>query len=171
MIKAVVTIIFLIFLAGAPSIGFSQTASPAKDPALIEALYNTVSSELVCLCGCNTTIKLCPHANCGFATPARKQIRELLATGVSVEEIKSQFVERHGEVILAKPEMKGFNLVGYFLPFIVILVVAAGLIKLASFWTRKGQEAAVHGSAAGEPSSARREYSSRLEQELAEFDD
>lgn len=165
-----VTVLFLftvLFVSTTPLM--AEQGVFAKDPALAEALYNQAASELMCLCGCNTVVKSCPHTDCGYAIPVKKRIRDMIAEGAGVEEIKSVFVQERGEVALAKPEKKGFNLVGYIFPFIALLVMAVAVWRLANYWTRQGQKGGEIAAATGD-SAAAKEYDQRLEQELSEFD-
>ena len=47
-----------------------------------DALYEQLISDMACLCGCGTTLKTCPHENCDKAVPARKEIRQMVDSGL-----------------------------------------------------------------------------------------
>lgn len=166
--KTIIAIIGLtLMIAGAP-VASAQSA-PLTDPALIEALYNQVTGSLQCLCGgCQTTIKNCPHGNCGFSIPERKRIRQDIIAGLPPDQIMAAYVARYGQVILSKPEEKGFNLVGYYLPYFILAAVAGVLYWLASLWARRGEKRASQGATTS-PTDPE-QYDDRLERELAEFE-
>lgn len=99
-----------------------------------------VEETLICLCGCGQTIKNCPHENCGFAIPAQEKIASYVKSGKSKEEILDIFMKQYGDEVLAMPKKEGFNLLGYIMPF-VALIMAAGLIVVTiRSWTAKGAE-------------------------------
>lgn len=99
-----------------------------------------IEEKLMCLCGCNSTIKSCPHENCGFAIPARKQIAELIAAGKDEAAIIDFFVAKYGEEILAAPKKEGFNLLGYIMPFVALIVAAGIVIIILRKWTSRGKD-------------------------------
>lgn len=104
----------------------------------ISPLQSEVEESLICLCGCGQTVKNCPHENCGFAVPARAKIMAYLNEGKTREEVMELFVSKYGEEVLATPSKKGFNLLGYVMPF-VALVLAAGIIMIIiKKWTSTG---------------------------------
>ena len=104
----------------------------------ITPLQSEIEEALICLCGCGQTVKNCPHENCGFAIPAREKMVNYIEEGKNKREIMELFVKKYGEEVLATPSKKGFNLLGYIMPFLA-LIVAAGLIMVViRQWTSKG---------------------------------
>ena len=99
-----------------------------------QKIFDQLGTDLMCLCGCNTTLKHCPHTNCSYAVPARKRIRKLLGEGKSYDEIVAVFVKARGEVALAAPKKEGFNLVGYVMPFLALIVAGSGVAVTAKKW-------------------------------------
>lgn len=115
---------------------FFVLAAPAYSE--ITPLQSEIEEAIICLCGCGQTVKNCPHENCGFAVPARNKIISYLAEGKSKSEIMDLFVNKYGEEVLATPSKKGFNLLGYIMPF-VALIVSGGLIMIIiKKWTTTG---------------------------------
>lgn len=137
-----------------------------------DALYDTLTRELACLCGCNQTVKACPHTTCDSAIPTRNKIKELIGLGKNHDEIISYFVKEKGQIILAKPKQEGFNLVGYILPFVAIALVGGLVLKLIKSWTR-GVSPAVSQTAArrGPGEGAGGLLAERMKKELSEFED
>lgn len=56
---------------------------------------------------------------------------------MSGQQIVDAFVRENGISILMAPPKRGFNLAGYFVPSIVILVAAAVLTVVIRRWTRR----------------------------------
>jgi len=134
-----------------------------------EAVYDHLISKLMCLCGCNTTLKACPHVNCDFAIPRKREILAMLDDGAAQDEIEADMVTRFGQRILSAPPKTGFNLVGYILPFVAIVAVGILLIRIAAAWAGREKTAPAAGSAAANlpvDAALRR----KMERELSEFD-
>lgn len=142
----------LILLASASSLTHAFTVSE-------------VARELSCRCGCSMTVDGCNHTNCPFAVPARKAIDEKIAQGMSKEAVIQSFVAQYGEVVLAAPTKKGFNLTAWILPFVAILAGAGIVRAVIKRWAQPAREQE-------RPSSAEDdvEYRARLEKELKELD-
>ncbi len=153
----------------------SSVAAPSATGSKpsVEEVFNNMQNELMCLCGCNSMLKKCPHINCGFAIPERKEILSQLKSGKSKDEVITYLVEKHGEQILSAPTKKGFNLVGYATPFIAIVLVGSLVGKTVSRWVRRGTEASLNTSAASTPrkDNVDKDLAERLKKELADFDD
>lgn len=159
-------------LALAVAAGFF-IASPAPAAEDSQALFDRVSTDLMCLCGCNATIKTCPHADCGFAIPARARIREMIAGGKTYDDIVASFVGQHGEVIRSAPPKEGFNLVGYAMPFLALAAAGVAVGGIARRWARKGESARAEMSAGAKRAPAdpaRAALSEKLKNELRDFD-
>lgn len=109
-------------------------------PASISAgdIQSELEETLICLCGCGQTIKSCPHQNCGFAIPAKAKIEAYLREGKTKEEIIDAFLAQNGEEVLATPKKEGFNLLGYLMPFIVLIGAAGIIIFIIRGWTKTG---------------------------------
>ena len=104
--------------------------TPAK-----QALYDDLTSNMSCQCGCGTTLKTCPHENCTSAVPARKEILGFIDKGMDREGVKTAMVALHGEVILSQPMFRGFNVMAWITPFIVILVVGYIVALMVKKWS------------------------------------
>ena len=101
-------------------------------------LQSELEAAMICLCGCGQTIKDCPHQNCGYAIPARKKIKDHLEEGKTKAEILDIFVAKYGEEALATPPKKGFNLLGYIMPFVVLLFAGVLIMVIIRKWTARG---------------------------------
>ncbi len=125
--KIAILLFIAAMVAAAPSGVFATTQSEIEE-------------ELICLCGCGQTVKDCPHENCGFAVPARKRIADLLKEGKGKEEIMDIFVAKYGEEVLAAPKKEGFNLIGYIMPFVVLIGAALLIMVIIRSWAARGMK-------------------------------
>jgi cytochrome c-type biogenesis protein CcmH len=72
-----------------------------------------------------------------MAQQMRAIVREQVAAGKSPQEIKDYFVSKYGEWVLLAPTTKGFSLVAWVGPFVVLIAgLALGLIFLRG-WTKR----------------------------------
>ena len=92
----------------------------AEDPKL-EARLVDISQELRCMV-CQNESLASSHAE--LADDLRNEVRELIRSGKSDQEIKDFLVARYGAFVLYRPEVKPLTWVLWFGPF-VLLVIAA----------------------------------------------
>jgi len=57
--------------------------------------------------------------------------------GLNRAQIIDKLVKERGEVILAAPTFKGFNLFAWITPFILMLIVGFGIVTLLRSWSGK----------------------------------
>lgn len=103
--------------------------------------YLLIEQALKCNCGCGLDVHSCQfQMQCGTSPVWSERIRAELEAGRDVEAIKAGFVAEFGGTVLMAPPAEGFNLVGYLLPSIAIIMAGAmvGLI------VRRGSERAGH---------------------------
>ena len=126
-------------LLGALFICFSLVfASIPITSHAVHPLQTELEATMICLCGCGQTIKDCPHQNCGYAIPARKKIKDHIEEGKTKAEIFDIFVAKYGEEALATPTKKGFNLIGYIMPFVALLLAGLLIMIIIRKWIAKG---------------------------------
>ena len=113
--------------AAEPAVGASATLNTgrearlmAEDPKL-EARLVDISQELRCLV-CQNESLASSHAE--LADDLRNEVRELIRTGKSDQEIKDFLVARYGDFVLYRPEVKPLTWVLWFGPFLLLLVAA-----------------------------------------------
>ena len=142
-----------------------------------DALIMAVEKTLKCQCGCNLDIYTCRTTDftCTTSPALHRDIVALRERGLTAEEIREDFVRQYGEQALMAPKAEGFNLAGYFVPGLVMLVG----VGLLSMWIlrRQRQVAAVPSLAATEAvnisavSGATPEELERLRRALSEVKD
>lgn len=144
---------------------------PAPDGLEMSGEMETVTRRVLCPCGTcvNQTLHEC---TCGTAAMERDKIAAALSGGRSAEAIVDDYVQRYGLQILNAPDKKGFNLLGWMVPFIATFIGLASLTIVLARWLRQtsGHEPAAaapapSGSAGGEEG----DYRKRLEKELEEM--
>jgi cytochrome c-type biogenesis protein CcmH/NrfF len=125
-----------------------------------KADVDLVGEQLVCYCGCSgLTVKAC---TCGTADGIREKINGQLDSGLAPDEVVAVWVEERGEQVLAVPTREGFNLVGWFLPFVVTLLGLAAAAITVVRWQKK----AAAQSQEAEADDVDMEYLSRVDQDV-----
>jgi cytochrome c-type biogenesis protein CcmF len=157
----ILVICFLLFFSGSVS---ALTIDEKYMP-----LYDELSGKFMCLCGCGSLIKTCPHQDCNFAIPFRKELSTRIQNGETKEQIIGYFVNKHGERILSAPTKRGFNLVAWITPFAVIIIVGFFIKRIIHEWATKGITEEAKGSDFKTQDSLDK-YKKILEKELEEFE-
>jgi cytochrome c-type biogenesis protein CcmH/NrfF len=122
-------------VADPASAGRPMAALTAADT---DAYYQAIEKRLKCTCGCGLDIYTCRTTdfNCTYSPNLHRQVVALAEQGKSAQEIIDAFVAQYGEQALMAPPKRGFNLAGYFVPSLVVLVAAGFLIRALQRWTR-----------------------------------
>jgi cytochrome c-type biogenesis protein CcmH len=145
------TAVMLLSLALVPPAVASES-----QPTLAE-----IESEVVCPT-CHTTLD---QSSSPVALRMRTFIRARIAAGDTKSEIKSKLVEDFGEQVLASPPKRGFNLLAWVLPPVLVVAAGATLAVLAVRWSRRRDPATVDEAAPSDPALDR-----RIDDELARLD-
>ena len=116
-----------------------------------ETRVNALGHQMMCMCGCSQILAECNHVGCSYSTRMMGEIRQAVARGDSDAMIRKAMVEEYGSVVLAAPTTKGFDIVAWIIPF-VILVLAIGVFAwvVRSWKNRKPPEPPVPPSATQE---------------------
>lgn len=77
------------------------------------------------------------QSQAGLAKQMRAMVREKLAEGESKEQIRQFFVDRYGPMVLAEPPKKGFNLMVWIVPPIILAIGGLGLVMVIRNMERK----------------------------------
>jgi len=108
--------------AASRSVG-REAAPMAEDPKL-EARLVDISQELRCLV-CQNESLASSHAE--LADDLRREVRDLIRSGKSDQEIKDFLVARYGDFVLYRPEVKPLTWVLWFGPFLLVVLAAVFL--------------------------------------------
>ena len=133
--------------------------SPAS-AATPRASFNDIEDEVMCdVCNVPLNIAEAPRAD-----QQRREIRQLIAEGMTKEQIKAELARRYGPAILAVPEDSGFGLAAWLVPIGVVVALLTGLALLLPRWRRRPPPPGPGSGPALEPSDAR-----RLDEDLARY--
>ena len=115
--------------------GRSMTTITSVDT---DAGIQAIEKQLKCSCGCGLDIYTCRTTdfNCTYSPGLHKQVVALAAQGKSAQEIVDAFIAEYGQQVLMAPPKRGFNLAGYFVPSIAVLVAGGFLVRVLRRWTR-----------------------------------
>jgi cytochrome c-type biogenesis protein CcmH len=143
-------------------------ASPAGAAAPRASLPD-IEDEVMCL-ECRTPLNVSTSA---VADQQRAFISELIARGLTKDEVKAELVAEYGPRVLGQPEDEGFGLAAWLVP-IVAGLAALGLVILTALRWRRAPGEDVPAPAAGEAGTAGTgldpDDARRLDAELAAFD-
>lgn len=119
-----------------------------------------ISKELMCpVCRGQTVAE----SNSDLANDFRDVIRNKLLEGKSKEEILTYFTSRYGDSVLASPPAKGFRLLIWLLPLVVLIL---GFLLLSSFLKSKSKKIMKVGNA----DNMNKEYLEEVDNELSKMD-
>jgi len=96
-----------------------------------------ISNELMCpVCQGQTVAE----SNSQLAVSMRKVIKDKINQGESKEKILQYFVNQYGDNILAKPPLKGFNLLLWIIPpSVLLLSILLWILKVRTSRSNKKQ--------------------------------
>lgn len=106
-----------------------------------DARFQAIEKRLKCSCGCGLDIYTCRTTDftCTYSPALHKDVVKLAEQGKSDQQIIDAFVAEYGEAVLMAPPRRGFNLAGYFVPSLAVIVAAVFLVRVLRRWTREGQ--------------------------------
>jgi cytochrome c-type biogenesis protein CcmH len=106
-----------------------------------DAAIQAIEKQLKCSCGCGLDIYTCRTTdfNCTYSPALHKDVLKLAGEGKTAQQIIDAFVGTYGQQVLMAPPKRGFNLAGYFVPSLAILVGGVFLVRALRRWTRKAE--------------------------------
>lgn len=148
-------------LAGRP---MAPTTAADNDLAI-----QVLEKKLRCSCGCGLDIYTCRTTDftCTYSPELHREIMKLWDSGQTADQIIATFVQEYGEKALMAPPARGFNLAGYLVPGVLILMLGAVLT-----WVLLRRRALVAPVEAPVPPlvDATHDELAELEREIAETD-
>ena len=96
-------------------------ASPMAEDPVVEARLVHISQEIRCLVCQNESLS---SSRAELADDLRREVRDLIRTNKSDQEIKDFLVSRYGDFVLYRPEVKPLTWVLWFGPFVALLMAA-----------------------------------------------
>jgi cytochrome c-type biogenesis protein CcmH len=104
----------------------------AADPPDIDEQTRNIAQELRCVVCQNLSVADSPSE---MAQQMRDVVREQLRAGKTPQEVKDFFVSKYGEWVLLAPTTKGFSLLVWVLPFVVLVLGIALALWLLRRWS------------------------------------
>jgi cytochrome c-type biogenesis protein CcmH len=133
---------------------------------LSNARVRRLGDQLMCLCGCGATVTSCNMLGCSHSKPMREKLLAMVNAGMSDQAILDAFVQEQGLQILVRPPARGFNLLGYVMPFVGI---ALGLVFV--WWVIKRFRRPLASAAGPElDDAAFAGYQAQIEKDLEKLD-
>ncbi len=107
----------------------------AADPiAAKTARFDKLGHQIMCSCGCNELLLECNHVGCPNSDGMRQELMAGITRGDSDKTIFAAFEEKYGPTSLAAPPLEGFNIVGWVMPFAVLVLGVGGTALLIRKW-------------------------------------
>jgi cytochrome c-type biogenesis protein CcmH len=131
--------------------------------------------ENALMCKCDDKCgKVLINCTCDTSKETRKTLMSKLESGLTVDQIVQQYVDKYGETVLSAPTKTGFNLSAWIMPFAALVIGGLGVRKVLQSWTRPAQTEN-NSEVSGEKSTSEAEppsgkYSKRLRDELDQLD-
>ncbi|HEX4574487.1 MAG TPA: cytochrome c-type biogenesis protein CcmH [Gemmatimonadales bacterium] len=121
-----------------------------------DAAIQAIEKQIHCTCGCNQDVYTCRTTDftCTTSPAMHREVLALARAGKTGPEIVDAFVREHGLTILMAPPRRGFNLAGYFVPSLLIVVAGTILTTVLRRWARAAPDAAHPAPVPGEAASA-----------------
>jgi cytochrome c-type biogenesis protein CcmH len=114
-------------------VAFASVQQPAPDDSALEARTAQVASQLRCPVCQGLSIQDSPSE---LSQQMRAVVKDQLRAGKTPDEVKAYFISKYGEWILLEPKARGFNVLVYAMP-ILLIVVGLGVVFVAvRKWTR-----------------------------------
>ena len=133
--------VVIVIITGALSTGVVSAQSGETSGTYDEAKAQDIDRMLMCpVCPAQTI----DQTEVPLAKQMRAQVRELLASGATREEVLAWFSapERYGPSVLAEPPRSGFYLIAWIVPGVVVVAaLAGGLLTLRAMRGRRSDAA------------------------------
>jgi len=136
----------------------------APQDSALEGKAREIEGKLMAPC-CWTQV-VSQHYS-GAADEIRRDVRRMLAAGMTEPQILDAYVEKYGERILASPRAVGFNATVYILPWVSLALGLAVVVLVLKKLRAAGSEGD-YAERVSTPIDAK--YAPRLEQELKDWE-
>ena len=113
------------------------TAATVRADSALDARTTVVAAQLRCPVCQGVSIQDSPAE---LAQQMRSLVKDQLRAGKSPDQVKAYFVSKYGEWILLEPKARGFNLLVYALPVLLVLGGVATIVVVVRRWTRAPQD-------------------------------
>lgn len=101
------------------------------------ARFNTLTTKLMCTCGCGQTLATCNHYGCPSLTKEGQELKVAISRGDSDNSILIAFQNEYGPTVLSAPLLTRFNMIAWIVPPIFLGLGVAGTFVLVRRWRRR----------------------------------
>ncbi len=110
-------------------------------PSMATEQRDDLEHDIKCQCGCVLDIYTCRTTDftCAVSPAMHTDVMGLVAGGYGAQEILSAFQAVYGEQVLMAPLLKGFNWVGWLMPFAVLTAGGVTIATLIRKWGARGK--------------------------------
>ena len=128
LFKKIISVFFVTLFLSVVSVGLANAG----------AILSDLENQLMCKCD-DKCGKVLINCTCSTADKNRKKFTKLLESGLTVDQIVQQQIEKYGETVLSAPTKSGFNLTAWVIPFGALMIGGVGLRRLLSGWVGKNK--------------------------------
>lgn len=133
----------------------------------ITAQWREIGKHLKCPCGaCAYSVTECNMMFCHGKEPVVEDMKELLAAGLSGDEVMSKILAKYGEQMRNEPQAEGFGAVGWAMPFAALAIGFIAAPFVVRRWRRNQQTAATAASQQVDSETLER-FEAEIEKDLA----
>lgn len=100
----------------------------------VDARFNKLGHQLMCMCGCNQVLLECNHVGCAYSERMRNELTASLERGDNDSLALQGFVQKYGNTVLSAPTTTGFNRIAWIMPFAVFAAASALTLWLVRLW-------------------------------------
>ena len=131
----------------------------------IESKVDLLIKSLYCYCGCaRETLQQCV---CEVSQQLKNDFRNQLAAGTTVEQLRNDYIAAHGTQYSAIMPVKGFNIVAYIMPAIIIVLL--GVIVFIVLKSKRESQLARQRVPVEKKSSASNDLYNQIEAEIESY--
>lgn len=119
-------------------------------PSMTDDQRDDLEHQLKCQCGCVLDVFTCRTTDfsCGVSPAMHRDVIALIDGGYNAAEILGAFQSVYGERVLMAPLKKGFNLLGYIMPFAAVITAGTVATVLIRKWGKRARSEPVAAPAA-----------------------
>jgi cytochrome c-type biogenesis protein CcmH len=100
----------------------------------VDARFNKLGHQMMCMCGCNQVLLECNHVGCAYSERMRNELTTALERGDNDSLVLQGFVQKYGNTVLSAPTASGFNVIAWIMPFAVFALATAIAVWLVRMW-------------------------------------
>jgi cytochrome c-type biogenesis protein CcmH/NrfF len=115
-------------------IGIIATTAAADPNVAQSKRFDKLGHRMMCTCSCAQVLLECNHVGCPNSDGMRQELMAGVSNGDSDNTIFQSFVQKYGPTVLAAPPGTGFNIVGWVMPFAVLILGIGGTALLIRRW-------------------------------------